>query len=99
NPPEVTNRAPTYWSNNSGPLPFAQTAQSVREPEERPQTVSGGTPRGRGASRRRPEGVALAASLETPQPLPLELPTQMPMMPMSDEERDILVEYLLGLGN
>lgn len=96
NPQEVENRAPVYWSNYAGPLPFAQPAADVRVPEDKPE-VAAATPRGRGAGRRAPEGVALAAALETPQPVPITLPTQMPPMPMTDEERDILVEYLLGL--
>lgn len=98
NPPSVENRAPTYWSNYSGPLPFAQPATAVRDLQEGPG-APGDRPRGRGTSRRVPAGVALAAPMELPQPLPLELPTQMPAMPMTDEERDALVEYLLGLGS
>lgn len=96
-PPGTENRAPVYWSNYAGPLPFAQPVSEVRE--------AGGTtalaaarPRGRGTGREVPQGVALGAATELPQPLALELPTQMPAMPMTDEERDILVEYLLGLG-
>lgn len=65
NPGAIENRAPVYWSNYSGPLPFA--------------------------------GGDADAALALPQAIELP-PTQMPPMPMTDEERAILVRWLARLG-
>lgn len=97
NPPQVQNRGPVYWSNYAGPLPFAQRVVEVREADvERSGPVR---QRGRGAGLTPPvsEQGGGAQFLDIPSPVPHTLPTQMPPMPMTDEERDILVEYLLGL--
>jgi len=60
----VENRAPVYWSNYQGPLPFMY---------------------------------APGAEVELPPPRPLGR-TQMPALPMSDEERAALVRWLARLG-
>lgn len=68
-PSAVENRAPVYWSNYEGPLPFAYASEVDAE----------------------------EAAAELPPPRPLG-PTQMPPMPMTDEERAALVRWLARLG-
>jgi len=63
-PSAVENRAPVYWSNYQGPLPFMY---------------------------------APGAEVGLPPPRPLGR-TQMPALPMSDEERAALVRWLARLG-
>lgn len=94
-PPNVVNRAPVYWSNYSGPLPFAVGADT-----------SGG---GAAMQRQTGQGIldiggdagAIDRDLLTTLPLPTRQElgaTQMPPMPMTDEERADLVKYLARLG-
>lgn len=63
-PSAVENRAPSYWSNYQGPLPFAYAPGAETD-------------------------------LQAPRPLG---PTQMPPMPMTDDERAALVRWLARLG-
>lgn len=75
---------PVYWSNYSGPLPYAAVGAAATR-------AAAGT----AADGQQPMSVWEAIAL--PQPLPYG-PTQMPPMPMTDEERAALVRYLARLG-
>lgn len=94
-PPGVENRAPVYWSNYSGPLPFATgEAKAGGGAEAQRQT-------GTGILDIEGDAGAIDRSLLTTLPLPMPQAlgaTQMPPMPMSDEERANLVKYLSRLG-
>lgn len=78
---KAQKRAPVYWSNYAGPLPFARDADASQ---------AEGNPAGGGGQ---PSNIT-----DIPLPNPLELPdTIMPAIPMTDEERAALVEYLIHL--
>lgn len=83
-PPTKDNRMPVYWSNYSGPLPYAAVGAAATR-------AAAGT----AADGQQPMSVWEAIAL--PQPLQYG-PTQMPPMPMTDEERAALVRYLARLG-
>lgn len=85
-PLSVENRAPVYWSNYGGPLQFPFEPAAQRE--------AGGA--GSAAGPQESMAGGAAPGLEIPQGLPLP-PTRMPALPLSEEELDILVEYLTSL--
>lgn len=99
-PPSVVNRAPMYWSNYDGPLPFAVGDEASRDEALRAQAE---------AQRQTGTGIVGAdgdvgptdRDLLSALPLPVKQElgaTQMPPMPMTDEERADLVKYLSRLG-
>jgi len=93
-PPGMENRAPVYWSNYNGPLPFAVGESSSESAAVQEQTAPGIVNIGGDAG-------ATDRDLLTTLPLPVRQElgaTQMPPMPMSDEERAALVKYLARLG-
>lgn len=94
-PPEIANRAPVYWSNYSGPLPFAVGEGDVAQGAAvQDQTATGILEIGGNVG-------AQERDLLTTLPLPTRQElgmTQMPPMPMSDQERADLVKYLSRLG-
>lgn len=100
NPQAVADRAPVYWSNYAGPL-LLPTPVHAQAPEAPPEAGavpgSEGTDAGLEAGRQIP-GVApgLDFGIEIPDPQPLP-PSQMPRLGLSDEELDILTQYLLSL--
>jgi len=94
NPPAVENRAPVYWSNYSGPLPYA-AAGSADMRTATGQTV--GSINGTTTAASNAAAHSVWESLALPNPVPLN-PTQMPPMPMTDEEREVLVHWLARLG-
>lgn len=99
NPAAVPNRAPTYWSNYGGPyqLPIAIQGQ--------PETSASGVQGAQLAEGAGGEGAVTGESagqggadpgiaIPSTEPLPR---TVMPSMGLSDEEIEILVDYLLSL--
>lgn len=97
NPPAVKNRAPVYWSNYGGPLPYAAAGSAqTRTAGAQAARVQTGT----GTSVvevARDDWASVWEQIPLPNPVPLN-PTQMPPMPMTDEERRILVRWLARLG-
>lgn len=100
-PPTKENRAPVYWSNYTGPLPYAAFgAAEGRSTSGTERQQSGGAAAGAAGAPGTPVPADMAGIWEDiplPQPRPLP-PTQMPPLPMSDEERADLVKYLSRLG-
>jgi len=94
NPPAMENRAPVYWSNYSGPLPYAAAGAAQRRTAAA-QAAPVGTAGAGGPDDDRWGSVWEQLALPNPVPLP---PTQMPPMPMTDEERAELVRWLARLG-
>ncbi|MFS8543758.1 MAG: c-type cytochrome, partial [Limnochordales bacterium] len=94
NPPAMENRAPVYWSNYSGPLPYAAAGAAQRRTAAA-QAAPVGTAGAGGPDDDRWGSVWEQLALPNPVPLP---PTQMPPMPMTDEERAALVRWLARLG-
>lgn len=94
-PPNVENRAPMYWSNYNGPLPFAVAGETTGDsPAAERQT-------GQGILDIEGDVGAIDRSMLSTLPLPTRQElgtTQMPPMPMSDDERADLVKYLSRLG-
>jgi len=103
NPPAMENRAPVYWSNYSGPLPYAAAGSAQqRTAASQPAPVAGATGSTvvNGASAQAGDPDQWASVWETlalPNPVPLP-PTQMPPLPMTPEERQTLVRWLARLG-
>lgn len=96
-PPGTPDRAPVYWSIYSGPLLTpVQSAQAPGStpPREQAQRGEGRGFRRSGVSTTPGGGITFDIEIPKVQPLP---PTQMPRIPMSDDERGLLVRYLLGL--
>ncbi len=86
----MENRAPVYWSNYTGPLPFAAVGAADDAGQgggNRPRRARPGT------RSRRLDGRPSPCRSRWPYG-----PTQMPPMPMTDEEREALVKYLGPAG-
>lgn len=98
NPQAVPDRAPTYWSNYSGPLLVPmQVGAGAREGSQGATATEEGVAGGSTAGQSMP-GMAggLEFGIEIPDPVPLP-PSQMPALGLTQEELDALVTYLLSL--
>ncbi len=97
-PASVVERAPRYWSNYGGPyqLPIDPSHSSVQSSGISGEQLPGGEqPADEGNGDELQGG---AVDVDFPIPSTEELPpTQMPDMGLSDEDIEVLVEYLLHL--
>ncbi|BAS27361.1 c-type cytochrome [Limnochorda pilosa] len=91
-PPAMKDRAPVYWSNYGGPLLTPQGMQALQS------QPGAGTAQARGEAGGGAPGGGSQAVKDLPLNPPVPLgPTQMPKLLFTDDELDVLVQYLLGL--
>ncbi|MBO8142440.1 MAG: c-type cytochrome [Firmicutes bacterium] len=100
NPPAMENRAPKYWSNYSGPLPYAAAGAGAQRDasavaERLPATGSPVERLPQDSAAEDARGVWMQIPIPEARPLG---PTQMPALPMTDEERAALARWLARIG-
>ena len=97
-PASVANRAPVYWSNYGGPyqLPFRPIGSEPSVGGVQGAQLSGGAEGAGDAGAGGGAQGALGPEIAIPNTEPLP-PTLMPDMGLTDEQIEILVDYLLSL--